>query len=689
MKKVLIVGEHPYGITGNSHMMNALLQQIPMDQHDITVFSSTFVGQPFIAPYKFVDGGANPYDEMGGAQLINFLNKNPTDILCFIGVDLWKYSKIFHHLLELKKQQRFIIAAIFPYDAYYVRNDWLEMFQHVEIPCVYSDYGYNLLNDKLPLLYYFRPPLYDADKYVPYTQEQKTIARKNLFHEYVNDENFVFGFFGHNQFRKDPLRVIKAFFELKRTNPNLVLYLHTDIKEGVFNIEDYIRECGGQLGDVMIKRQNFSYSTEAMVEAYNSVDCIINTSLQEGLSWTLLEAMLCGIPVIAAGNTAQQEILSTGAGIGVPSSETAFLPVLTSKGNTTFIESKACHFPSLLYVMRIVLNEPTIRKNLSERGMKKAKEWVEGAHDIKNMLQLAYQYKPPQQQEQVQLSVEKVEAVLFAQHSSAGDVFMTTRCFEDLNKRHPDLPFIYMTQKKYQDIIEGNPYVDQIIDWDEKKLKGYKIVYNPHGEKILPGHWGRNSNSQLGDFYWKVLMIEKPGDFFIELKKPIDEVCKAILGQRKKICVLHTTGGDPAYRTYKYMTDVAKELKDRYLTVQLGGKDDYPAQAEVDLRGKLSFRETAWVVTHADVAVTVDSFISHLCGALGVSQVCLFGSGNANVVAPIQIGGTCIRMSPDYIRYCPGLGPCSAAVRDCPVHCTGVHDPKTILEDIKKLEESL
>ncbi len=686
MKRVLIVGEHPYGITGNSHMLFALLQQIPMDQHDITVFSSTTVGKPFIAPYKFVDGGANPYDEMGGAQLVNFISMNPTDVLCFVGVDLWKYSKVFHHIVDLKKSQKFVLAAIFPYDAHYVRKDWLSLLEAVDIPCVYSDYGYKLLEKKLPLLYYFRPPLYDVDKYISYTPEQKKEARKKLFQDYVKDDTFVFGFFGHNQFRKDPLRAIKSFFELKKTNSNIALYLHMDIKEGVFNIEDYIRECGGKLGEVLIKRQNYLYSTEAMVEAYNSVDCLLNTSLQEGLSWTILEAMLCSVPVIAAGNTAQQELLSAGAGIGVPSSEIAFLPVLTSKGTSTFIESKACHFPSLLYVMKTVVNEPTVCKNLSERGIKKAKEWIEGAHNINSLLQLAYQYKPSQPKIQEDEKGKKIKAVLFAQHSSAGDVFMTTRCFEDLRKRHPGLPFIYMTQKKYQDIIEGNPFVDQIIDWDEKKLQEYRFVYNPHGDRILPGHWGRNSNSQLGDFYWKVLMIEKPGDFFIELKCP-EGYEDVVFG--KPICILHTTGGDPEFRLYKYMSDVAEGLKDRYFTIQVGGVDDYPAGADLDFRGNLSFRETAWIVSQAKIAITVDSFISHLCGALGVSQVCLFGSGNANVVAPIQVKGKCIRMSPDYIRYCKGLGPCSASVRDCSVKCTGVHDPKTILANIKKLEESL
>src|SRR3990170_2210459 len=52
-------------------------------------------------------------------------------------------------------------------------------------------------------------------------------------------------------------------------------------------------------------------------------------------------------------------------------------------------------------------------------------------------------------------------------------------------------------------------------------------------------------------------------------------------------------------------------------TQALSLKDNFPHKS------RPAFRESAWVVSKAAIAVTVDSFISHLCGALGVSQVCL------------------------------------------------------------------
>src|SRR3989304_6214744 len=612
MKKLLLVGDHPYGHSGNSHMINACLQQIDLTKYDITVFAAFPVSCPVSSEVRIIEGGNNPYDDFGASQLVSFLNQNKFDVVCFIGLDIWTYSKVYPQLLELK-------------------------------------------------------------------------TREKLFHEHVNEDTLLFGFFGHNQFRKDPLRVIKAFFEVKKEIPNSALYLHTELasQRGIFNIEQYIRDCGGKLGDVLVKKQGHYYSTETLIEVYNAVDCVVNVSLQEGLSWTVLESMLCGTPVIASNNTAHIELIEEGAGIGVASTELAYIPLLAANGASTFIESKACSFPDLVRAMKSV-QDVTLRKDLKYRGIRRATEWLQRVSDITNLLAKSCNYVSPVRKEKA-----RKEAILFAQHSSAGDVIMTTRCFKDLKKRNPDIPFYYMTQKKYQDIIVGNPYIDEIFDWDEAKLQEYKFVYNPHGERILPGHWGRNSNSILADFYWKVLMIDEPDDFFIDLKVPENPIADEILDTKLPICILHTTGGDAEFRTYEYMGDVAEGLGERYFTIQVGGKDDFPAKADLDLRGKLSFRESAWVVSKAAIAVTVDSFISHLCGALGVSQVCLFGSGNASVVKPLQVKGKLIEMSPDYIKNCMGLGPCSAGVRECPIKCTGSHNPNTILENIKKLEETI
>lgn len=683
MKKVLLVGDHPQGMSGNSHMMKAIIEWLDKDKYQVVCYSETpppILTNPFVSSTVPIIHPTDMGDQYGSRRLLEILGCFPIDVLMFVGIDLWHHASIWGELVNLRNKYSFKWIAIFPYDLTVPRNDWIQWINDLDAPCVYSLYGLNLLKEYSPKISYFRPPMLNADMYKPFTKEEREDVKRRHFAGHVTGK-FVFGFVGNNQIRKDPQRAIKAFFELKKSVPEICLYLHMDITRGVYNIAQYIEDCGGQVGDILIKNQSTIYTDDTMVEVYNAIDCLVNTSLQEGLSWTILQAMLCKTPVIGAYNTAQMELLDHGC-IQVDCDELTYVPVISVSG-PTYVETRACNY-DLLVSQMYHMCKGTSEENTVEAYLH-ARDWVCNLPDANLLIENTLIV------ERIEID-EKLNKILFMQHSSAGDVFMTTRCFKGLRERHLDTPLVYMTQPQYQDIIEGNPYVDEIIDWNPKEASKYAFVYNPHGERIAPGHWGRNCNSILSDFYWKILNVE-PDDFFIELKQPdIDIMYEVLEGMeipKKPILVVHTTGGNPFFRTYKYMRDICQAMEDKYLTIQLGAKSDYPAWAKIDLRGKLSFRETAWVMSKAKMAVTVDSFISHLAGALGISQVCLFGSGNYVVVQPKQVSGKLICMSPDYVSHCRWLGPCSGVIAECPVPCTSRHDPKDILKHLDYLEKWL
>ena len=677
--QILFVGDHPHGITGNSNMLMEMLNRVDYSKYDVTVYAGNkgIINNPFknLLQCPVIEGG-HPQVDFVKENLITLLEgTKKLDVLIFVGLDLWLFHDNIPQILIHKRRLGFKWVSIFPYDTITVRKDWIKWLEPVDFPCVYSEYGYNMIKDHVKNVRYFRPPLHNADLFVSYPHEIRRQKQKEVF-QILPDDAFVFGFFGVNQIRKDPQRLIKAFYQAKKDMPNLYLYLHTDAN-GVYNLDQYLDDCGREHGDVFIKMQGKYYDTDAMVSCYNIVDCVVTASLQEGLNWTIVEAMLCGTPVVASDTTAHKELLAGGVGILVKTDVPSYTPVITAKG-VSWVDTYAADVNDLALKMKMIASDKRMRELCIEKGLKRGKQRVASCSDINDLLKEA--------SKQTTRVVLKQPSVLFAQHSSAGDVLMTTRCLKDIRERHPNLQFIYMTSPQYMNIIEGNPYVDKVIPWNDEELSNHQVVYNPHGERILPGHWGRNSNSLLSDFYWKIMLIENPCDFYVGMKEPEQKIAEKISHETREIVILHTTGGDPEFRTYKYMKEIADDLwKKGYCTIQVGGKADYSAGALIDLRGKLSFQETARVVNKASYAITVDSFISHLCGALGVSQICLFGSGNSNVVKPNQIKGDLICMVPDYVKYCKGLGPCSASVRDCPVKCTGIHSPKDILEKFEEI----
>ena len=685
-KRVLFVGESPYSLSGNANMMSGILSQIDTDKYEICCFGvggSEVRGNNLLftpPPFSYIPA-MKDLDPWGQQHLLEIIQSVSFDYLFMVGVDIWRYHNLYPAIQKEREFKKFKWINLFPYDLIVYRRDWGQWIDMIDFPLVYSEYGVNFLKKCHPKVEYFRPILFGNQFFKNLSFEEKKTEKASLFPQ-VNDR-FIFGFVGRNQLRKDTLRVIEAFASVYKENPKTALYLHTDLDVGSFNIKHAVWDFGIPENTVLVKRNRAVYSQPDMCRIYNAMDCLINVSSQEGLSWTVVEAMLCGVPSILASNsTAHTELFSDKEDGLLLMSDRGYLPVEGLYGQT-HVPTINCNLPFLIDSMnKVIQKTEQERIKDSEIFENKGKEWLKKCDNVTAFLDSLDERTP------IKVMAEKRNGVLFAQKRSAGDILMTTQALKGIKDRHPDIPLCYMSLSKYHDILKGNPYIDVLIDWNEELKGKYLYYYNPHEERILPGHWGRNSNSLLSDFYWKILGVD-PCKMFILPVEPKNPDILNFLGSvsPKKICVFYSTGQDRPFREYQYMSSVSKAIQDRYKTIQLGGHDDYPANTDLDLRGKLTYREEAWVVSKADLAVTVDTFGAHLCGCMGISQVTLSGSSNGRVVRPKQYGGNQIVLDPDYIKVCLGLGPCSASIRECPLPCMGSIDPEDIIKAISELEE--
>jgi glycosyltransferase involved in cell wall biosynthesis len=420
MKKILLVGEHPYSTTGNGNMMRAILDQLDTEKFVASVFACTRADMPAFEklPYNIIGTSGSDDDQFGTQELLQTIAKVQFDAMLTVGIDLWRFASAWGHLNRFRRQKRFIWGAIFPYDLHMLREDWLRWVNSLDFPCVYSEYGYELLRSRAPKVRYYRPPLNGAELFRKVGDEDKSKYRQKLFHTLPNDAVLA-GFIGPNQFRKDPQRMLKAFFEVKKEIPNLYLYMHTRFTKGVFNLQQIAFDYGAGVGDLIIMNQKSSYTRDAMPEIYSSLDMYINTSMQEGLSWTVLEAQLCGIPCIVSDSTAHKELVSDGAGIAVDCTELGYVPLVSERG-PTWIESRCCSISGIKHAFSELATKPALRKEMGEKGIKRAREWLAGVSDVNELLEEMTQEK----------FEAKIPKILFVQHSSAGDVLMSTQCFK-------------------------------------------------------------------------------------------------------------------------------------------------------------------------------------------------------------------------------------------------------------------
>lgn len=678
MRKVLFVGQHPFGGTGNGNMMNALLSRL-----DESKFAPTlFVDQPNKLnewdqrtpwPWPLISAQEGE-DDWGMRKLANLVNNNDFDIVFFVGIDIWRYALIFDILYDIRKAKGSKYVCLAPYDLEDLpaqRKDWIKWFNFFDLPLVYSKYGYEALRSFVPNLRYFRPPMYRYDLYRVFSDEERQKVRKKIFPNLTKDNKLI-GFIGANQFRKDPQKLIKAFSSLWHDDKSYRLYLHCDL-DHKFNLRQYIVDVGLEEGLVFSKNTTHRCSVSELIELYNCFDLFVNCSMQEGLSWTILEAFLCRCPVVATDTTSQSELLYLlPSSQKVPVTQETYLPLFGAHG-PSFLDAKACSFKDLTVALWEFFTrneqESLIPRDVEvlDKCENFAKEWVETPSDInKTLVDLMKKKK----------RVVRTDSVLFAQHSSAGDVLMSTQCFKGIKERHPGKKLVYMTQSQYMDIIEGNPYIDEVLDWDESKMAQFRIVYNPHGEKILPGGFN-NLDATLFSMYPFFCDVE-PDSMYIQTVKPSIELPREYI-------VVQTAGQDKKHRTYAHMPLIIKGLA--LPIFQIGAVNDLYCEGTIDLRGKLQFRESAYVLKNALAAVLIDSFPSHLAGSLGVPSIILYGPAPARVTRPRDDYGVIKNIEPNRLKVCPITSACWGENK-CLSPCINSINPVFVQQELHKILQS-
>jgi len=665
MKRVLFVGENPLATSGNSNMLAAMLGQLDMDRFqpaclvrpEVNPASTLFAPLPFT-----IVNGAEQMDPWGNSRLVSLVREADFDVLCMVGTDFWRYLPAWDVIKQVRDAKKFKWVGIFPYDLWRIQPGWIRYWNDLDVPCVYSQYGYDALKPHVPHIRYYRPVLNGHELFKPLSDDEIKKARQELFST-VPEGNKIFGFVGKNQIRKSPERLVKAFMLAKQSFPDITLYLHTDATH-LYNLVQIAQDCGAQSGGLLAKSPGVHLSRDRMPSVFGALDCVVNCSMQEGLSWTPLEAMACGTPVIASNTTAQTELVE-GAGVLVPCNDLSYVP-MGPEGKRIDVESRACRASDIAEAIVKVATDDEYRKKLGQKGRERAEEWFGGMDDINELLTDAVKAKR---------AVKKIQAVLFAQHSAAGDVLMTTQCLKGIKERHPNMPLVYMTQKAFTGIVEDNRYIDEVILWDERLTKQYAVVYNPHGEHILRG--GFNSlDVTLYSMYPYFCHVEAD-DLFISPVKPKN-------WSKSNYCIVHSTGGDKQYRTYQHLEHVCNAIPDIEF-VQLGGPSDVRVGGVEDFCGKLTWRESAWVMKNANAAIVVDSFMSHLAGAVGTDAVVLYGPAPPRVVQPKAQGCNIVNLKPDMLKVCKSMGHCWGTHRKCQSPCINTINPNSIKESLLEL----
>lgn len=142
----------------------------------------------------------------------------------------------------------------------------------------------------------------DLAKFRPATPEERFSARKKFR---IGENDFVYVYAAEFSRRKNQAFLIRAFAEVCRKNPRMKLLLAGN---GVLLEE--CRTLAHQLhadGQIL-----FPGYVEDMQQLYAASDVCVSVSRIEGLPFNVMEAMACGLPVVASDIKGHRELIEDG-----------------------------------------------------------------------------------------------------------------------------------------------------------------------------------------------------------------------------------------------------------------------------------------------------------------------------------------------------------------------------------------
>jgi len=265
-----------------------------------------------------------------------------------------------------------------------------------------------------------------------------------------------------------------------------------------------------------------------------------------------------------------------------------------------------------------------------------------------------------------------LKKILIIRFSSIGDIVLTTPVIRCIRKQMPDATIHYLTKEKFRQVLEHNPYIDEIFtikkEVDEvlinlirerydfvldlhNNLRSWRVKMALHSpskafnklniQKWLRVNLGINilPPIHIVDRYLnaaKSLGIMNDGlglNFFLDPAKSYTSYTLPISFQKGYVAIV--IGGQ--HKTKMYPSDQLIELcrNLRQPIVLLGGPDDVEngilvAEASgshvFNACGKYSLMESAWLLKNAVHVVTNDTGLMHIAAALNKDITSIWGN---------------------------------------------------------------
>lgn len=306
-KRILWISDSPGLPTGNGKITRNFVNLLTKKGlYDIAVLGRGYIGWPgeqkqYGCVLYPMDMG-RPYPEL--MKEISREFKPQVVISC---LDMWQIDWIEH------AKQSLAVTNI-GYISIYgkpVPYSWKKVVKNLDHAICYSEFGRSVLKEFMPFSAIDMIHLgVDPEVYRPLNN------REELKKKYNMEGKFVVGCIARNQVRKRLDKLIEGFSKFAMKCPSAFLYIKTETEsDHGYKIPDLLDYYGVRDKTIIDEHKEYGgYSEEKIVELNNIFDVYVQTAGAEGFGFPILEAMSCGVPVIAPEYSAVTELVQ-GRGI--------------------------------------------------------------------------------------------------------------------------------------------------------------------------------------------------------------------------------------------------------------------------------------------------------------------------------------------------------------------------------------
>lgn len=203
-----------------------------------------------------------------------------------------------------------------------------------------------------------------------------------------------------------------------------------------------------------------------------------------------------------------------------------------------------------------------------------------------------------------------------------GDTMLVAAVAREI-KKHYGMRVKVTVNCKKSELLQNNPYINNISN----RYDGIDLNYH-YGTLRSTNHF----DSNLIDIMCHKVGINSP-EHTVDLFLTDEEIANAkntISKINTPFITIQTTSGsfDAGRKLWpnNYWEELINNLISKNISiVQLGGEKDTPIEGTVNLINKLSIRESAALISLADIHIGVVSSLMHIAEAVNTSAIILFG----------------------------------------------------------------